>query len=188
MGCAGQINPQRGWKRSYGARRTSRLYLRSSARRRPLLLPRHPPQFNPPQFNPPLLRLCSPIQPKLHSSARGGGREKKRGGARSSRNRKNNRHNNRHSSGQRNRQKKKRKLSSSGARVWKRLRRPQAQRRATQEAPAPARVRAEACRARLAMRARYGSASNPIWFLILKRSAETRKPLSLFSARRTARS
>src|SRR5260364_149668 len=225
MGCAGQINPQRGWKRSYGARRTSRLYLRSSARRRPLLLPRHPPQFNPPQFNPPLLRLCSPIQPKLHSSARGGVSEKKRGGARSSRNRKNsaegsnswlngngssnwpssngrnrkkpssarryrhnNRHNNRHSSGQRNRQKKKRKLSSSGARVWKRLRRPQAQRRATQEAPAPARVRAEACRARLAMRARYGSASNPIWFLILKRSAEPRKPLSLFSARRTARS
>src|SRR5260364_22961 len=226
MGCAGQINPQRGWKRSYGARRTSRLYLRSSARRRPLLLPRHPPQFNPPQFHPPqfnppqltppLLRLCSPIQPKLHSSARGGVSEKKRGGARSSRNRKNsakgssnwlnsngrnrkkpssarryrhnNRHNNRHSSGQRNRQKKKRKLSSSGARVWKRLRRPQAQRRATQEAPAPARVRAEACRARLAMRARYGSASNPIWFLILKRSAETRKPLSLFSARRTARS
>src|SRR5260364_112080 len=206
MGCAGQINPQRGWKRSYGARRTSRLYLRSSARRRPLLLPRHPPQFNPPQFNPPPLRLCSPIQPKLHSSARGGVSEKKRGGARSSRNRTssngrnrkkpssarryrhNNRHNNRHSSGQRNRQKKKRKLSSSGARVWKRLRRPQAQRRATQEAPAPARVRAEACRARLAMRARYGSASNPIWFLILKRSAETRKPLSLFSARRTARS
>src|SRR5260364_442348 len=71
MGCAGQINPQRGWKRSYGARRTSRLYLRSSARRRPLLLPRHPPQFNPPQFNPPLLRLCSPIQPKLPPSARG---------------------------------------------------------------------------------------------------------------------
>src|SRR5260363_82093 len=62
MGCAGQINPQRGWKRSYGARRTSRLYLRSSARRRPLLLPRHPPQFNPPQFHPPLLRLCSPQQ------------------------------------------------------------------------------------------------------------------------------
>src|SRR5260363_106748 len=97
MGCAGQINPQRGWKRSYGARRTSRLYLRSSARRRLLLLPRHPPQFHPPQFNPPLLRLCSPIQPKLHSSARGGVSEKerggvsekKRGGARSSRNRKN---------------------------------------------------------------------------------------------------
>src|SRR5260363_74104 len=78
MGCAGQINPQRGWKRSYGARRTSRLYLRSSARRRPLLLPRHPPQFNPPQFNPPLLRLCSPIPPKLPSRARRRQREEAR--------------------------------------------------------------------------------------------------------------
>src|SRR5260363_169126 len=60
MGCAGQINPQRGWKRSYGARRTSRLYLRSSARRRPLLLPRHPPQFHPPQFTP---APSPPVQP-----------------------------------------------------------------------------------------------------------------------------